>query len=116
MEGLRQYPGLLWCLGGRMESDRGEAGDKHDFQALVHFGGALGELDPIHTRHDDIRQQQIEVNISQAFESSGPVTKVGDRMSCLEQGRGEEAPQRLIVLGQKNLRHACYSPEMILDR
>ena len=59
MEGLGQHLGLVGGLGAGIQRHGGKAGDEHDFQARIDLGGAPRQLDPVHTGHDDVGQQQF---------------------------------------------------------
>mgnify|MGYP006204919209 CR=1 FL=1 len=58
MKWLRQDPRLGGVL-VRPERDGGETGDDHDFGLWADFAATRGELEPVHFRHDDVRDQSM---------------------------------------------------------
>ena len=60
MDRLRQHLGMLGRARIGIQRHRGEAGDEHDLDVGVELGGAAGELDAVHLRHDDVGEQQLE--------------------------------------------------------
>ena len=60
VKGLGQHLGVLWGLRFGAERNGGKSGDEHDLQRRIEFRSAPRQLDSIHFRHDDIRQQNVE--------------------------------------------------------
>ena len=50
-----------------MQRHGGKAGDEHDLERGIAFGGPLGQLDTVHARHHDVGQQKIEGEALDAF-------------------------------------------------
>ena len=75
-----------------MQRDSGESGYEHDLEGVVHFGGTLGEFDPVHAGHDDIGQQKIETATPKAFMGIFAVAEIGDVMASLHQSLCQEFP------------------------
>ena len=79
----RRWIGLdstLACFGAaeiRVERHRGKAGDEHDLDVGIEFGGAAGELDAVHFRHHDIGEQELERFLAQPL-IGGQAVVVGD--------------------------------------
>ena len=87
----RRWNGLdstLASFGARefgMERHRREAGDEHDLEPGIELGRPPRQLDPVHFRHDDIGQQQIEGCPFQLLESRQAFRKRRYVMAGLDQ-------------------------------
>ena len=75
MKRLGEDSGVLWRRVGGIERHGGEARDEHDLDFRVELGGATSQLDAVHLRHDDIRQQELERFLSQPVVSRSPLSK-----------------------------------------
>ena len=67
MDGLGKHLGVLGRGRIGIERHGGEAGDEHDLDVGVELGRAAGEFYPVHLRHDDIGQEELERLLAQAL-------------------------------------------------
>ncbi len=105
MDRLRQHFGVLGRAGIRIERHGGKARDEHDLDVRIEFGGPAGEFDPVHLRHDDIRQQEFERFLAQSL-IGGKTVIVGNHLeSSILQRLHQETPHIDIVFGKQDLGH-----------
>lgn len=97
MEGFGQHLGVFGGMALGVQRNGGKTRDEHDLQRRIEFGGAPGKFDPVHFRHDDIGQQDVE-NI--AFElrmgEIAPSERLDD-MPCIFKSFRQKAAHGFIV-------------------
>ena len=110
MERLRQDLCLPGGLVVRVEGDRREAGDEHDLDVGIEFGGAARQFDPVHFRHHDIGEQKLERLLAKTVVGGQAVVEGGHVETGVLQRLDEKATHVVVVFGQKDARHAEVSP------
>ena len=113
VEGLGQDLGLFGGARSGVQRHGGKAGDEHDFEGGIQLDRPLGQLDPVHARHHDIGEEQVEGQALDAFKGVAAVAEIGHRMAGLDQRRGKELAQRFIVFRQKDMRHVTACPPLL---
>ena len=51
----------------------GITGHQQDAQAWMGGGGLVGQFDPVHDGHADVREQQVELAVRQGFQALGAI-------------------------------------------
>ena len=105
MYGFRQHFGVLGRGGIGIERDRGKAGDEHDLDVGVEFGGAAREFDAVHFRHHDIGQQELVGFFPQPLIGRQAVIVGGHVKTGILQRLDQEAAHIGIVFSQQDFRH-----------
>ena len=98
----------LACLGALeigIERHRGKAGDEHDLDIGIEFGGAARQLDAVHFRHDDVGEQELERLLAQALVRRQPVVIGHDVETGILQRLHQESAHVDIVFGKQDFGH-----------
>ena len=99
--GLRRFAVGLQRYGGK-------AGDEHHLGGRADFGAALRQFDPVHLRHDDIRQQQIEMLRFQQRHGLGSPVNRNHLVPRIVQRPRQIGAQGFFVFGKENADHARF--------
>ncbi len=105
MKRFRQDLGVFRRFRVGIERHGGKSGYEHDLQVRIDFGGAAGQLYPIHFRHDDIGQEQVERLLAQALICAGAIVEIGHFIAGALQGFHQETAHVFIIFGEQNSRH-----------
>lgn len=65
------------------------------------------QLDSVHARHNDVRQEQIPIPVDMASGDLAVGTSF-DLVAGARQSAGKEAPEGVIVFGQKYAGHGAF--------
>lgn len=108
------------CLFAGAQSNPCESGNEHDFDSGLLFRGPARQLDAVETRHDDVRQQQVERRFRKLREGVKAVAHSNDFVAGAAQGSGQERAHALVIFSQKDLCHinlatAAHSPRLLLS-
>jgi hypothetical protein len=90
-----------------LQRDRGKAGDEHHPDGRIDRAGLLGELDPVHFRHDNIGQEQIVLPVFEQRHRFGSATDRRDFIADTLQRSLQIFAHRRIVFCQKDSRHGA---------
>ena len=105
VDGLGKHLGVLGRGRIGIERDRGEAGDEHDLDVGIELGRATSQFYPVHFRHDDIGEQELERLLAQPLIGGQAVIVGNDLETGILQRLHQEAPHVDVVFRKQNFGH-----------
>ena len=85
-------------------------GDDHDLHCGVPLPDQPHGLEPVHARHEDIEEQQVEILALELIQSAAAVIGGKDLMPGALQQQADDGLHRGIVVDDQDFRQGWWSP------